>query len=174
MNTHLVTAGVAALMLTASAHGAPLTHDLAGLSFLLGEWSGGEGKVAEAGGTSKGSSVITAQAGGSVLLRRDHTSLFDAGGKPAGEFEQVMMIYPEAGQIHAEYADGAHIIHYTSASIDPGHSVTFSGAARPGAPIFKLTYTLRDAHTLSVAFAMVPPGTTTPHPIAIGFLKRQQ
>ena len=174
MRTYLVAVSIATLILAATARAAPLTHDLAGLSFLLGEWSGGEGKVAEAGSTSKGSSVITAQAGGSVLLRRDHTSLFDAGGKPAGEFEQIMMIYPETGQIHAEYADGTHIIHYTSASVDPGNSVTFSGGGRQGAPIFKLTYTLQDAHTLAVAFSMVPPGSTTPHSIATGFLKRQQ
>ncbi len=155
------------------AHAAPLSGDLAGLSFLLGTWSGGQGKVADTGGTSAGSSVFSAHAGGAVLLRRDHTDLFDAGGKPAGGFDQIMMIYPEAGAIHAEYADGTHVIHYTSASITPGHAVTFSSAASGGAPVFKLTYTLQSPRSLAVTFGMVPPGGTTPRMIATGTLQRR-
>ena len=173
MNGKLLAACAAPVFIAATAQAATLAPDLAGLSFLLGQWSAGVGRVADTGGTSQGSSLITAEAGGGVLLRRDHTSLFNKAGQQTGGFDQIMMIYPEASQIHAEYADGTHIIHYRSASITPGHAVTFTSAAPPGAPVFKLTYTLQDAHTLGVSFAMVPPGATTPQPIATGTLKKQ-
>jgi hypothetical protein len=81
-----------------------------------------------------------------------------------------MMIYPEGGQIHAEYADGTHLIHYASATIEPGHAVTFTSAARPGAPVFKLSYTVANPATLDVSFAMIPPGGAPPHLIATGTL----
>jgi hypothetical protein len=163
-----------AALAPAHARAAALAHGLAGLGFLVGSWSSGQGKVAETGGTSTGSSVFTLEAGGGVLLRRDHTNLFTQAGKPAGGFDQIMMIYPDAGQIHADYADGSHIIHYTTASVRPGQSVTFISTAPPGAPAFQLAYSLANPTTLAVAFAMLPPGGGPARPIAVGTLHRLQ
>ena len=159
-----------ALALAASAQ--TLKPELAGLAFLVGDWSSGHGRVADTGGTSTGRSRIEAVAGGAVLLRRDHTDLFDAAGKPAGGFDQIMMIYPEAGTLHADYSDGDHVIHYVSANIEPGRGVTFTSAARPDAPTFRLAYTLRAPTTLDVAFSMAPPGSDTFRPIAAGSLEK--
>ncbi|HLI78220.1 MAG TPA: hypothetical protein VKV02_14835 [Acidobacteriaceae bacterium] len=114
--------------------------------------------MSDTGETSIGSSRITVAADGAVLLRQDRTNLFDKAGKSAGSFDQVMMIYSEGGTLHADYSDGAHIIHYTQANVVPGKSVAFSSAHQPGAPMFKLTYTLTAPDTLSVAFGMTPPG----------------
>lgn len=159
------------LQMAAVARGAPLAPPLSGLDFLLGAWTSGDGKVAETGGTSKGASVITSEAGGAVLLRRDHTDLFDKSGKPAGSFDQIMTIYAERGSIHADYFDGSHIIHYISASVVPGRSVIFTSAFVPGAPAFRLIYEI-SGRSLSLDFAMAPPGQTNFRPIAIGTLQR--
>ncbi len=150
----------------------PVKPDIAGVSFLVGDWSSGRGVVADTGGTSTGSSRITIAANGAVLLRQDRTNLFDKAGKPNGGFDQIMMIYPEGGTLHGDYSDGTHIIHYTEANVVPGKSVAFSSAKQPGAPVFRLTYTLTRPNTLSVSFGMTPPGATTFNPIATGTLHK--
>ncbi len=145
---------------------------LAGIEFLVGHWTSDDGKVADTGGTSKGSSDITPEANGHALLRRDHTDLFDAQGKPAGGFEQIMLIYPENGTLHADYTDGQHVIHYAGATVVPGKSVVFSSAANAGAPVFRLSYALQDARTLSIGFGMIPPGQTELREIARGTARK--
>ncbi len=144
---------------------------LSGLSFLIGSWRSDDGKVADTGGTSKGTSVISSEAGGAALLRRDHTDLFDKSGKPMGGFDQLMVIYADGSAIHADYLDGQHVIHYTSAEVTPDKAVTFSSA--PGAgPVFRLTYQAESPGTLELTFGMVPPGQTEFHLIATGTVRR--
>ena len=167
---------IPALLLTLSAIPAiarpALQPELSGLRFLLGQWSSTQGQVADTGGTDTGTFTIESAADGAALLRRDHTNLFDRAGKPTGSFDQVMLIYPEAHQLHADYLDGTHIIHYVTATVTPGKSVTFQTASPPNAPNFHLTYTLVAPATLNVSFQIAPPGTTTFHPIATGFAKK--
>ena len=164
-----------AIVLTGSAMAAQaqsVKPQLADVSFLVGDWSSGKGSVADTGGTSTGSSRFTVAANGAVLLRQDRTNLFDKAGKPTGEFDQIMMIYSEGGTLHGDYSDGTHVVHYDRADIEPGKSVAFSSAKQPGAPVFKLTYTLTKPDVLSVSFGMIPPGATTLNPIAIGTLHK--
>lgn len=142
------------------------------LSFLLGEWRSDDGKVAETGGTSKGGSRISAASDGWALLREDHTELFDKAGKQAGGFHQTMMIYPDQGGLHAEYVDGeGHAIHYVSAQVAAGKSVSFMSAAGQG-PQFRLSYELETPEVLKVTFGMIPPGQTEFRPIAAGTLRK--
>jgi hypothetical protein len=171
---HRVLACLAVLGLSDGASASPLKPALSGLSFLVGTWSGERGQVVDTGGSSTGSSTITSELGGAALLRRDHTNLFDASGKATGGFDQIMMIYPESGQIRADYFDGTHVIHYVSASVVPGQSVVFTSGVQAGAPVFKLAYTVTGAQELSIAFSMVPPGGTAPQPIATGTLKKSR
>jgi len=162
---------LAALLMAsaASAQTQSLKGGLQGLDFLVGHWSTPkQGKVADTGGSSMGESNFTSEVGGAVLLRKDHVSLYDAAGKPTGGFDIMMMIYPEAGGIRAEYADGDHIIHYTSASVNPGHAVTFLSASSPATPTFKLSYVLSKPNVIDIDFSMAPPGGADFHPIAIG------
>jgi hypothetical protein len=158
-------------MLVMTAHAAGLQPGLAGLDFLVGSWTNGAGKVAETGGSSKGSSHITVDAGGAVLLRRDHVELFDKAGKPGGSFDILMTIYAEDGGVRADYFDGDHHIHYTSAAIVPGRSVAFTSAPSAGRPVFRLIYR-RAADELAISFAMAPPGQASFHAIADGTLRR--
>jgi hypothetical protein len=144
------------------------------LSFLVGEWKGDDGKVAETGGTSKGGSRISVEADGWALLRQDHTELFDKAGKPAGAFHQTMMIYPDNGMVHADYVDGeGHAIHYVSADVATGKSVTFTSAKGAG-PVFRLSYVLESPGRLKVNFGMIPPGQDQFRPIATGSLNKVQ
>jgi len=146
--------------------------DLTGISFLVGTWESGDGRVAETGGTSRGSSKITAEAGGSALLRRDHTDLFGADGKATGSFDQIMLIYREGRAIHADYTDGAHVIHYTSAVVVPGRSVAFTTSTIATAPTFRLSYEKTADQTLALRFEIAPPGQTEFHAIATGTLHK--
>jgi len=171
-NKLLLAAALTLLAATASAQSAPLKPQMAGIAFLIGHWSSGQGQVADTGGTATGSSTIEAAANGGALPRRDHTNLFDASGKPAGGFDQIMLIYPEGGTLRADYCDGDHAIHYTSAVVVPGQSVTFTSAAQPGAPVFKLGYRLEAPATLTVSFSMEPPGSAAFRPIATGTMTR--
>jgi hypothetical protein len=151
-----------------------LKPELAGIAFLVGDWStgAGTGKVIDTGGTSTGSSHVTIEADGGALLRRDHTQTFDKNGKPAGGFSQLMMIYSQGGTIRADYEDGeGHVIHYTSAKVTPGKSVTFSSAPDDGA-VFQLTYEFKAPDTLAITFGLTPRGTTVFHPIATGTLTK--
>ena len=159
---------------SASARTPPLNAELAGIGFLVGRWDTGAGNVADTGGTSKGFSVVTVEANGAALLRRDHTDLFDAAKKPSGGFDQIMLIYPENGTLYADYSDGRHVIHYKSATVVAGESVTFSSVSQPGAPTFKLTYEFHAPDTLNVTFGMLPPGQSVFQPIASGTLRKHQ
>ena len=155
----------------ASAQSPAPRDDLSAIGFLGGSWTDGAGAVSETGQTSRGSSIIESAVGGHVLIRRDHTDLYGKDGRRSGSFEQLMMIYPEGGTLRADYSDGEHVIHYTSATVVPGRSVTFQTAIGPG-PAYRLTYELADPRTLSVRFEIQPPGQTGFRPIATGTLRK--
>jgi hypothetical protein len=72
-----------------------------------------------------------------------------------------------------DYSDGTHIIHYTAATIEPGHSVVFPTTTTQTAPAYRLSYVLTTPDTLSVTFEIAPPGQTTFRAIASGTLKKQ-
>lgn len=151
---------------------ADLSPPLSGLSFLIGDWDAAKGVVADTGGTSTGHSSFTVESDGALLLRRDHTELFDKSGKTSGDFHQTMTIYADGGKLRADYIDPQHVIHYDQIEIIPGKSATFISAAQPGAPVFKLAYQLTNPQTLSVAFSMAPPGGTSFMPIATGTITK--
>jgi hypothetical protein len=165
-------AAIAAFVALPAAAQPSLAPDLAGVGFLVGHWKSDDGKVSDTGGTSKGSSTISVEANGEALLRRDHTDLFDKTGKPAGSFDQIMLIYPEGGALHADYSDGQHVIHYTRAIIVPGKSVTFTSTAQPSPPSFQLRYEVQSPDALALTFGMIPPGQTVVRPIAAGTLHK--
>ena len=171
MKPILLAAVLAAIPAAASAQA--LKPGLAGMEFLLGRWvSAAPGVVADTGESATGTSTFTAEAGGQVILRRDHTELRDAKGAPTGGFDQIMMMWPEGGAVRADYADGSHLIHYTRAEVEPGRAVTFSSDAGAGGPAFRLGYRVTAPGVLAVSFGMLPPGGAPFHPIATGELRK--
>jgi hypothetical protein len=173
MKALILAAALAATAPPAGAQPAALKPPLSDIGFLVGDWKSGVGKVADTGGTSMGVSHVTIEADGHMLLRRDRTQTFDKVGKPAGAFGQTMLIYPEAGTLHADYGDGeGHVIHYTSAAVIPGKSVEFTAPAQAGAPGFRLTYVLTGKGQLAIDFGMLPPGGAPFHQIASGTLRK--
>lgn len=173
LNILCASVAVAALAATcAQAQAPPLDPQLSGLAFLTGRWTGGRGQVADTGDSSTGASVITIEANGGALLRRDHTELFDKGGKSKGGFDQVMLIYPDDGSLKADYSDGVHVIHYTRATVTAGRAVRFESETRPGAPTYRLSYDLVSPDALKVDFTMAAPGGVDFRPVATGTLRR--
>ena len=149
---------------------AQLAPELSGLSFLVGKWGNGAGHVSDTNGPSTGSSVITIEANGAALLRRDHTDLLGKDGKIDRGFDQMMLIYSESGGVRADFVDGErHVIHYTRATIASGKSVLFEVEAGKG-PDFKLKYELSGPNELTITFGMQRPEGFAP--IAVGTLKR--
>jgi hypothetical protein len=159
-----------ALLTGGAATAQTLPDSIAGVAFLIGDWTGGG--ASEGGMTDKGTSSIHLIVGGNALLRKDHNDVTDKDGKLQESFDQYMLIYPEGGTLHADYLDGAHTIHYVRAEIAPGQSVQFESAAAPGAPVFRLTYTKETAETLGIKFEMQPPGGTNFATVASGILTR--
>ena len=142
------------------------------MAFLAGDWSAGRGAVAETGGTSTGTTRFEPAADGEALIRRDHTALFDKAGKPAGSFDQTMLIYAEGGALRGDYVGHGHVIHYVSATVEPGRAVTFRSATQAGAPTFELSYRLTAPATLAIGFGVIPPGGSAVQPIADGTVTR--
>jgi hypothetical protein len=91
--------------------------------------------LVDTGQRSRGSSIISVEADGNALLRRDQTQILDRRGRPKTTFRQLMIIYPEGATLHADYQDGeGHVIHYTSAVVKPGKSAALRhrGSAATG------------------------------------------
>ena len=146
---------------------------LSSLQFLTGEWAGGGSTAA---GQATGRSSITSDLGGHVLVRRDHTDIPAANGRPASTIDILMLIYPQAsdGKLHATYTDSeGHVIQYTAQQVAPDHMVEFDSAVSPNSPTFRLTYTLLKPAELEVKFEMAMPGKNAVfRSIAVGTLRR--
>ena len=166
----LTLVGAAICSVAAWAQAPVLRPELSGLAFLVGHWTDGQGDAVDMHSKLTGVSSFTAEAGGAVILRRDHTNLVDGAGRPVRGFDQIMTIFAEGGALRADDFDPNHIIHYVSAKVQPGKSVVFSSAASNTAPVFRLAYTLAAPHVLSVEFSMMPPGGSSYRTIATGSL----
>jgi hypothetical protein len=156
----------------AFAQPAPAPGPLSGAAFLLGTWTSTSGTVSGKNQSARGTSSFTSEAGGAAMLRRDHTDLFDASGKALGGFDQIMLVYANGADIDADYTDGTHVIHYTSATVVPNTSVTFATGIAADRPAFRLTYRLTAPGALSVRFEMAAPGGSDFHDVATGTLVR--
>jgi hypothetical protein len=128
----------------------------ADLRFLIGDWAG-EGKAGE--GTGEFS--LAPDLEGKVLVRRGKADLPDAGQRPAGHHEDLMVLHRDGadGPIKADYFDNeGHVIHYSATVSKDGQTVTFLSEAVASGPRFRLTYTKEKEDTVAVKFEIAPPG----------------
>ncbi len=160
----------AALVAAAPAQAQALSPPLAGLAFLVGDWSG-TGK-SENDTTDKGTSSIRPVVGGNAMLRRDHNDVTDKAGKP------VEKLRPD----HADLSGRQHAARRLSRwrTHDPlcdgrrsaRRSVRFETAPAAKAPAFRLTYAKSSADGLDITFEMQPPGAPAWIAVAKGTVTR--
>ncbi len=125
------------------------------LQFLLGDWDA----VAKPGEPA-GWSSFTSEAGGRVIVRRNHAEYPASQGRPAGVHDDLLVIYREGdpAAVRAIYFDNEkHVIHYALEAAADGRAVFVSEAA-PNAARFRLSYTKLPDGRLSGKFEIAPPG----------------
>ncbi|MDE1150636.1 MAG: hypothetical protein PW843_29145 [Azospirillaceae bacterium] len=122
---------------------------LAPLDFLIGHW---QAPAVSADSPDQGGTFdIGRDLGGTVLVRHDHIRL-----KDGGAMDMLMLVYPEAGGLRADFFDTAgHVIHYQAASVT-ADQVTFLSDGT--GPTFRLTYSAVGKENLRVRFEIKPPG----------------
>jgi hypothetical protein len=129
------------------------------LKFLLGKWVG-EG-TAETGQAGAGFCSFEAGLQGKVLVRKNHSEYPAANGRPAISHDDLMIIYPDNArqQLRAFYTDNeGNVIDYTVTASSDGRGAMFLGDAEPGAPRYRLSYTLTQPDHMTITFEMAPPG----------------
>lgn len=118
------------------------------VTFLAGEWVG-EGS---------GAFSFRSELEGKAFVRHSWASYPAKDGRPAVRHEDLMTVYPEGGRLKALYLDNeGHVIHYTASALEKGEGVVFLSDPQPG-PAFRLTYEVKGAGAVNVAFAIAPPG----------------
>ena len=95
-----------------------------------------------------------------MIVRKNHSEYPASEGRPAIVHDDVMIIYPHRTrqQLRAFYTDNeGNVIHYTVTAAQDGKSAMFLGDAEPGAPRYRLTYTLTGLAHMTITFEMAPP-----------------
>ncbi len=125
------------------------------LTYLVGEWHAtGTGQP----GVGTGTASFSWELQGRVLVRRSFAEYPASAGRPASRHDDLMIVYPEAGAVRAEYYDSeGHVIRYAVTLPATGQSV-FVSDVRSGEPRFRLTYRLVGG-VLKGEFEIAPPGT---------------
>ncbi|MEA1676114.1 hypothetical protein [Nitrospirillum sp. BR 11163] len=144
---------VAVLATLAVAPQAMAAESLAALSFLVGK------RVADTDPAARpnqgGTSEITPDLNGTLLVRRDRTHMVEG-----GDLDMVMTMYAEGGHLRADFFDTVgHVIHYRVTDLEPGHRVQFTSDPAPANPTFRLTYEGLAGGRLAVRFEIAPPGS---------------
>jgi hypothetical protein len=132
---------------------APAAKDpLAPLAFLEGAWDGvGTG----APGEGSGGFAFAREAGGKILVRRNHADYPATKERPAFHHEDLMVVFPEGGALKADYFDNeGHVIHYAIAA--EGEAACFLSEG-PG-PRFRLGYRKSGPDTVAITFEIAAPG----------------
>lgn len=130
------------------------------LRFLQGEWAGtGSGRPGEAisGKTSFGFDLD-----GRVMVRQNSATYAPKPGEGKGAcHKDLLIIYREAGEpaFRAIYFDNEdHVLRYVVSFPPGGSAAVFESEGGGKSPRFRLTYALLADGSLSVDFAIAPPG----------------
>jgi hypothetical protein len=135
----------------------PRVDPWASFRFLVGDWVGeGEGKP----GQGKGEFSLVEELQGKVLVRRNRAELPAGSGRPAGVHEDLLIVYPEAGDKtqKAIYFDSeGHVINYAVNAAEEG-ALIFVSDAKASGPRYRLSYRKQEAGKVTVKFEIAPPG----------------
>lgn len=141
-------------------------------STLAGTWSGeGQGQPGQGGGTFTFSFELDRR----ILVRRSASDYPAANGRPATHHEDLMIVH-SPGRDHAARAvyfdNEGHVIEYQATWSAHGKTLTFQSAVRAEGPAFRLTYTAGEGDTMTVTFAIAPPGSDDFKPYVSGVVRR--
>ena len=129
---------------------------LAGLAFLVGEWTttGGGG---EPGQATRGGFTLRPELGGAVLVRRNRAEYAPRPGQARGVVhEDLMVIHPEGAALKATYFDNeGHVIRYAVTAA--AGRATFESEPGPG-PRFRLVYERKGEDEVAIVLLVAPPG----------------
>ena len=125
-------------------------------NWLIGEWKGeGDGQTGKGGGTFS----IKPDLDNKVLIRRNHAEYPATATQPKVVHDDLMIVYNDisGAPSNAIYFDNeGHTINYTISYADK--SIMLTSDKQPNTPVFRLTYTLNDAGSISVKFDMSRDG----------------
>jgi hypothetical protein len=124
--------------------------------FLLGNWEGeGSGQP----GASTGRFTFEVALDGHAVLRRSRADYPARGDAKAFSHQDLMVIYPESGQIRADAFDNeGHAIHYAVAFDHFTDTLTFVSPIVEGQPRYRLVYRPLAIDRVLVTFEIAPPG----------------
>ncbi len=124
---------------------------LAGLNFLVGTWTGeGSGEP----GKGSGEFSLKYDLDGRLLIRTNFAEYPATADRPAFRHDDLMITYSEGGALRAIYFDSeGHVIRY-NVTASPNSAVFLS---EPPGPIYRLSYTAKDANHVSIKFEIAPP-----------------
>ncbi len=131
-------------------------NDLSKFSFLLGDWVGdGSGEP----GKGEGWFSFKPDLDNRVIVRKNHSSYPATTTKPAFSHDDLLVIYADnPGSLsNALYTDNEdHTIHY-SIQFPDQKTIVFLSDAKPGMPVFRLSYIQKDNDNVDIKFEIAPP-----------------
>jgi hypothetical protein len=142
--------------LTTNCFSQPSNDTWSRYKWLIGEWIGeGSGNP----GQGKGGFSLKEDLSGKVLVRHNHSEYPAANGKPAFIHDDLMVVYNDlnVNVPKAIYFDNeGHTINYSILFSDK--TITFLSDKIPNVPVFRLTYTSVDSHTIDIKFELSQDG----------------
>jgi hypothetical protein len=124
-------------------------------AFVLGDWVGdGSGEPGQGAGRFSFAFDLERR----ILVRKNHTEIPAAQGRPASVHDDLLIVYPEGGRTRAVYFDNEdHVISYTlEPSTEPSVLALVSDRT-PGAPRFRLVYRAAPGGRLAIRFEIAQP-----------------
>jgi hypothetical protein len=126
------------------------------LNWLIGDWVGeGSGQPGRGNGTFS----FHFELNNNVIIRKSHSEYPAMGDRPAVIHDDLMTIYPDnsGNAVKAIYFDNeGHVINYNITY--PDNLVVFTSEKIPGAPVFRLVYSLIDPETSNTRFEISQDG----------------
>jgi len=125
-------------------------------NWLMGSWIGeGSGEPGTGGGTFSFSLDLDEK----ILIRKSHSEYPAEDNKPVIIHDDLMIVYPDLNGIPSDaiYFDNeGHTIKYHI--IYSENAIILTSEKNPGAPVFRLTYTLFNKDTIDTKFEMSQDG----------------
>ncbi len=169
------TTTVLALLLAAqaSAEPAPQSAPLAGMAFLAGDWNIAGGRMPLYGARPEGSEKVVPELDGKAYVMEVHTVLIGVEGQTMGTNDSVLLVYPDADAVKAEYTNGHVGTTYKVEIVEPGKLVRFT-SDEPGA-FSQFTYERKDPDTIEVTRAFKRQAEDASYaPLVTEILKRDK